>query len=222
MSDCRWLSGKWGMQVLLLVGSFVWVQGDIQRGVCTQAVLEVRLSWASSMFSSSCPKLGHIPSLQSRPPLTAVHTVGTAGMSLLITKSPPSPPCFFSNHAIKEMSALKPYPACFSYTQLLNLGLLLVAFHSRLLRSLFTSVFSLCKTWKASAWGPSKEKTSLQQQELREASQQCHLYGNIPSFSWKWSWKKSSTWTLPNPWESCCSGQKRSALPCWPDLLWST
>lgn len=145
------------------------------------------------MFSSSCPKLGHIPGLQSRPPPTAVHTVGTVGMILLITKSPPSPPCFFSNHTTKEMSAPKPYPACFPYTQLLNLGLLLVAFHSRLLRSLFTSVFFHCarhgkqvcedhpRTKYPPATGAQRSPSAMQP------------LCNTSSFSWKGSWKKSST-----------------------------
>lgn len=105
-----------GCKCCCWLGSLVWVQGDIQRGICAQAVPEVRLTWASSMSSSRCPRLSHIPGPQSRPPPTAVHTVGSVGMSLLITKPPPSPPCFFSNHSIKEMCAPKPYPACFPYT----------------------------------------------------------------------------------------------------------
>lgn len=70
--------------------------------------------------------------------------LGSVGMSLLITKSPPTPPCFFPNHSIKEMSAPKPYPACFPYTQVSNLGLLLVAFLSRLLSSEFTNASLQC------------------------------------------------------------------------------
>lgn len=46
-----------------------------------------------------------------------VYTVRSAGMSRLIPKSPPSPPCLFTNHLIKEMSAPKPYPACSPYSQ---------------------------------------------------------------------------------------------------------
>lgn len=70
--------------------------------------------------------------------------VGSVGMNLLITRSPPSPPCSSSNQSIEEISAPKPYPACFPYTQVPNLGFLLVAFHSRLLRSLFTSASLQC------------------------------------------------------------------------------
>lgn len=59
-----------------------------------------------------------VPSLAFRVDLHQhVYTVCSAGMSRLIPKSPPSPPCLFPNHLIKEMSVPKPYPACSPYSQ---------------------------------------------------------------------------------------------------------
>lgn len=73
------------------------------------------MSQASSTFSYSYPELRHSSRLQSRPLPAAVYPV-CIGMSTVITKSHPSPPCLFSDHLIKEMSVPKPYAAC-SYTQ---------------------------------------------------------------------------------------------------------
>lgn len=140
--------------------------------------------------------------------------VVSVGMSLLITKSPPPTPCFFSNHSIKEMSAPKPYLACFPYTQVPNLSLLLVAFHSRLLRSLFTSASLQCAGHgKEECEDHPMRKYPPSNRSSEKPLSNAAFVGNFPSFSWKGIWKKSTTWTLPNLRESCCSGQKRSDLP---------
>lgn len=166
------------------------------------------------MLSSSCPKLRHIPGLQSRPPATAVHRVGSVGMSLLITKSPPSPPCFSSNHSINEMSAPKPFPACFPYTQVPNLGLLLVVFHSRLLRSLFTSASLHCAGHAKQAYEDHPMRKYPSSNSSSEKPLSNAAFVAISPLSPEKEAGKNPPPESYHPRESCCSGQKRSALPC--------